>query len=147
MKKSAYESLKNLPGYELMDQEFDISEIETEKPRIKDVSRKLIERIDQYCRLTEEIIHPESNIAAMHEAEIIGDMDKTKVMELFQKLMYYKRMGIEIDLKHDEDKTEFINQFVKEWPGIKHELIKILTKLKNSWTVSINSEKLGGYFG
>lgn len=142
----------NLPAFKDLEDEFDLYLSDVEKTP-KDVvlaviRRRIQEKVGGVVHLLEEISFPNNgSLVSLHEAKFLSDEQKEKVGELMQKLMFFERKGIIVDLKPSiATDAEFINSFMKEWPEMLKQIISVLESLRDGWKETDKKEILH-YFG
>jgi hypothetical protein len=150
--KKKYEELQKkykLPSYNEMDNEFEIACIEdSEKFLLRNIRRKIAEKLEAYNKVIEAILMPESNLTSLYEYQIFSDEEKRKLYLFYKKFMYFDRMSIETSVDEDDKKTsEFINEFWKEWPAMKKKISEIVRNLKDGWTKEIKLKEEKSYLG
>ena len=125
-----------LPEFKETDFEFEISDLEETNFLLRAIIRRMAERLDFYTTMIEEILQPDtSNLYAMHEIRHFDDEEKKQMYELYAKLMNLNRQSIEISLSHSEkDEAEFISNVLGQWKNLKNELLKLVKKMKESWS-------------
>ena len=126
-----------LPDFEKLNDEFELSSFKDIDPRflLRNIRRKIVDRITLTSRLLEGIIHPlGSSVINMSEIKYFDDNRLNEVNLLIKKLMLIERQSlvIDVDLKEAED-ADFINAAFKEWLDIKKELKNIAVTLRDSW--------------
>ena len=138
-----------LPKFKDIDSEFEISNLENTRFLIRNVLRKIEERLEFYIEVIGNLVHPDaSNISSMYEIRFLSDDEKNNMYMLFKKLMKANRSIIELILINDEKKqAEFMNIFFNEWLDMKKELIVHLNKMRESWEKESTIEEDLGYFG
>lgn len=146
-----YDKLKkkhNLPSFEVLDQELDLSDFEDAKNHLRFIVKRVGERIEFFADILGGVLQPDSNPGSMYEAEGFSDADRDKVPELYKKVMHLHREYLEQELNYDENAyAAFIIQFFKEWADVKKDLAKVLVVMKKSWQRE-NKLKLDlGYYG
>jgi len=146
-----YKRLKEkygLPEYALLDADFEISTIEQKSFLLRSVMKKILEKMELYTKLLEDLMHPESNLASMYECNIFSSEEKKEIFRLFKKLLYYHRLAIELDLQYEEKScAKYLVDFFSDWTVIKRDLGKIVSQMKRSWTLELNDKLDSGYFG
>ena len=149
--KEKYDILQTelkLPDFDTLDNYFDISSLDESVFLLRSVRKKMCEKIDYFCNILDDIIHPESSFASLRESGIFSDKEKDGILESFKKLMYFSRLSIELNVKDDEQTNAvFINNFMQEYPDLQKKLIDIIIKLKESWKSAIDKKEIVGYFG
>ena len=133
-----YNELKkkhNLPEFKEIDFEFEISDLEETTFLLRNIIRRIAEKLDFYSTMLEEVLQPDtSNLYAMHETKYLNEDDKNSMYELYTKLMNLNRQSIEVSLERNErNEADFINNVFAEWKKLKEELLKFVRKMRASW--------------
>ena len=149
--KQEYGNLKHkLPNFKDLDNEFELSNanIKDNTFLVRNVRRKVNEKVIFYCRIIEGLLYPnQNNFVGMFEIKSFTDEEKKSISDIYKKLMQYERESLSIDVNSDEKKdVNYINNLWGDWQGFKKELIKITEKMKNSWKVEDKTFK-DNYFG
>ena len=151
MEEKAYSDLQRkhkLPGFKELDQEFDISEIECKGNVLRQIVRKMCERLEQYIKLIDAVTHPEAITSNLYESTALKDEEKIRLFELYKKLMFWHRSAILVDLNNSEQESAtYIKDFLKEWQSLKSELGIVIEKLKKSWRKETGDKETLEYFG
>ncbi|MFC1741695.1 hypothetical protein ACFL3V_04125 [Nanoarchaeota archaeon] len=138
----------SLPDFKQMDAEFEISSIEEESFLLRNVRKKVLEKIEFSIKLLDDILHPESGVASYRESTIFEKSEQDHVLRLYKQLMYYNRLSVELTFSDsDESNAEFINQFMKDWPNLKKDILLFVRKLKECWRNEIMKKEVVGYLG
>lgn len=139
-----------LPEFREIDFEFEISDLEETSFLLRAVIRRMVEKIDFYTTMLEEVLQPDtSNLYAMHEMRYFDDKEKKQMYELYTKLMSLNRMSIEISLGWNEkNEAEFVSDAFVEWKNLREELLKFARKMRASWkTEEADIKEDLGYLG
>ena len=147
-----YEKLSKkykLPKFKDIDSEFEISTLENSNFLMRNILRKIEEKLEYYAEVIGNLVHPDaSNMSTMYEIRFFSDDEKNDMYMLFKKLMKANRSILELIVINDEKKqAEFIKIFFIEWLVLKKELIVYLNKMKECWEKSSTIEEDLGYFG
>ncbi|MBI2208181.1 hypothetical protein HYU50_01680 [Candidatus Woesearchaeota archaeon] len=147
-----YSKLANkykLPDFKGLDLEFEINELESTSFVLRNILRKVAEKIEFYTDLINDLLQPDTaSLSGMHETRFFMDEEKSSIYDLFKKLMKSYRNIIMLILEQDEKKqAEFLNSFYREWAEIKKQLLAYLEKMKDSWDRETSIEQDLGYFG
>ena len=147
-----YNELKKkfkLPEFNDIDREFEISDLEETSFLLRNIIRRIAEKLDFYSTMLEEILQPDtSNLYAMHETRFFDEIEKKDMYELYSKLMSLSRQSIGLSLQHNEkDEVDFINNFFNEWKYLKNELLKLVSKMRASWKAETDIKEDLGYLG
>jgi hypothetical protein len=152
MIKTAYEKLKKkykLPSFDALNNELEISEIESEDFLLRKIRKKIAERIEITAEPISSLLQPSADsIIDMHECRFFTDKDKKKMVEIYKKLMILGRLSLEAEMSGD-DKTDanFINDFFKQWPELKKDVLHFIKKMKSCWEKETEIEEKLEYFG
>ena len=138
-----------LPKFKEIDNEFEISTLESPSFLIKNILRKIEEKLGFYIEVIGNLVHPDaSSLSSMYEIRYFSDDEKDEIYNLFKKLMKVDRSIVEVVLENDEKKqAEFLNKFFSNWLGTKKELLKYIEKMKESWEKQSTIEEDTAYFG
>lgn len=152
MDSKSYDSLKkkySLPEFDELDAEFEISAIELESWMLKNICKKIGERLEITIDVVEKIFQPDTNsYSDVYECKFFTHTEKDALMLLFKQLMYLYRSLIEIEAVNDEKVyANFIKDFVSEWREIKKSLLPFLVKLKTTWKESTHKKERLEYLG
>ncbi|MBI2005638.1 MAG: hypothetical protein HYS80_02645 [Candidatus Aenigmarchaeota archaeon] len=138
-----------LPEFKEIDFEFELSDLEETNFLIRNIIRRIAEKLDFYTTVIEENLQPDtSNLYAMHETRYFDEYEKKQMYDLYRKLMSFNRQSIEVSLKRNEiEEAEFINKFFSEWKPLKEELLFYVKKMKDSWKKEVDIKEDLGYLG
>jgi len=149
--KKKYEDLQKkykLPSFDNLNNEFEISTIEEKYFLLREIRRKIIEKIEDYIKLIENILYPETNLCDTYECAVFSDEEKNEMFSLYKKLMFFNRFSTETSIGEDDKKSsEFINEIWNQWNDIKKELSIYIKRLKESWLKEIKIKTELGYLG
>ncbi|MFH1182108.1 MAG: hypothetical protein V1702_04075 [Candidatus Woesearchaeota archaeon] len=149
--KAKYEPLQkkyNLPSFEQLDREFEISCIESEDSPLREIRKKIDEKIKAMRTLLEEVLQPETNLAGIYESRAFSEDEKKTLFELYRKIMSKERKCVELLIRNDEQAdAAFIKSFSAEWETLKKELAKAADKLRDYWENEKEVHEKLGYFG
>lgn len=145
MVKKDYEVLKkkyNLPDFEALDNEFEISTIEKPDFLLRNIKKKICEKMDVAAELLAKLIQPETTcIADLYEYRCFGDKDKKEIFALYSKVLYLHRRLLETDfLLDDNSDAAVIKLITKEWPDIRKQMIPFVKELEACWQKLPESE-------
>ncbi len=152
MIKTAYEKLKKkykLPSFDTVNKELEISEIESEDFLLGKIRGKIAERVETTAEPISSLLQPSpDSLVDMHECRFFTDKDKKKLVEIYKNLMILNRLSFEAEMSR-EDKTDadFINDFFKQWPELKKDVLYFIRKMKTCWEKETEIEEKLEYFG
>lgn len=149
--KDKYDELKkknNLPDYSLMEYEFDLNTIDDEKQLLKEIRKKISDKIEYFTKLLEGVLQPETNVICLHECKVFDEAEKDRMYALFRKMMILHR-NADLAFLNTTEKSdaEFISNCMKEWPSMKKELSFFVQKLRDSWNDEKELKEDLGYMG
>ena len=138
-----------LPKFKDIDSEFEISNLENERFLMRDILRKIEEKLEFYIEVIGNLVHPDaSSLSSMYEIRYFSEDEKNDMYMLFKKLMKSNRNIIKLILLSDDKKqADFLNSFFVDWLKMKNELIIHIDKMKESWEKESTIEEDLGYFG
>lgn len=151
--KKEYNNLKNkynLPGFEDLDNEFELYIIDKKCIVLRQIRRRMNEKVIFFCNIIERVLYPNpQSIPVMYESKFLEGY-KTNLNKLYRKLMVYERRSIDIDVRCDNEKdnADYIKDLFKEWVKLKKELSVYSKKLKEFWEIESKEDRKGEvYFG
>ena len=138
-----------LPKFNEIDSEFEISTLENERFLIKNILKKMAEKLEFYIEMMGNLVHPDgSSMSSMYEIRFFSDDEKNDMYMLFKKLMKNHRNIIKLMLENNEkEQVNFLNDFFIEWSNIKRELATYLSKMEESWDKESTIKEDTGYLG
>ena len=138
-----------LPEFKELDSELELQDMEKAAYLLREIIRKIGEKLDFYSRVIEEILQPDtSNIYALHESRFFDEKEKKAMYDVYVKIMSLSRHSLEVSLDNDEEKeAELICRFSEEWKDLKAELLKYSRKMKDSWKPWADIKEDLGYMG
>ena len=137
-----------LPDFKELDDELEMSDCEKTNFLLRDIIRRIAERLDFYTTMLEEVMQPDTKLYAMHEARFFDDTEKKEMYSIYTNLMKLNRKIIELSLKKNEkEDAEFISSFFSEWKGLKLQLLNIAVKMKECWKEESEMKEDVGYLG
>lgn len=149
--KKTYGSLKkkyNLPGFDELDRDFEIAGIEEETFLLREIRKKIAEKLEFFSKILEGTLQPETTLTQLYEAKFFSEEEKEKMFKLYKAIMMLHRqallLSIENDEKHD---AEFVNSFFGQWPRIKGQLATFFKKMEKGWKKETDVKEDLGYLG
>jgi hypothetical protein len=138
-----------LPDFKILDDEFEISSLESEKFLLRNILRKIEEKLESSVTFIGSIVQPDgTTLSGMHETRFLTGDEKNNMYLLFKKMMKSYREIEELLISNDENgQASFLNIFLPDWIKMRIELRKYLAKMKESWTHETTREEDVGYFG
>jgi hypothetical protein len=136
--KDEYDKLRkqyNLPSFNDLDKEFDLSCVEQENRVLPETRDRLKDRLDLGLAIIDKVVHPDTgSVISMIEHSFFDDDEKNSAWALAKRIMVLKRSITEASLLNDEKiDVTIIKQIYEQWPSIKQVLLGFVTKMKSSW--------------
>lgn len=138
-----------LPDFDEFNRNFQISGISPDDFSLNAVRRRIVEKIEKFSDMVEDILQPDVTIQSLYESKAFDEEKRKGIFDIYKKLKGIERQSaiVEID-SADKQNIEFINNTFNEWMKLKAKLKPILEELRQSWEkedIHISSEH--GYFG
>ena len=147
--KEEYNKLNyKLPKFEELNNDFEIDFIKEKIFLIRQVRRKINEKVIFFCRIIEGLLYPtQQHIINVTEIKNFSDEKKKEIEKIYKKLMVYERQSLLLDVYPDDKKdAEFINDVFNFWKKIKKEMEEVVVLMKETWKKEFSQEK-NNYFG
>jgi hypothetical protein len=149
--KEKYDQLKkkcSLPDFDSLDNDFEISLIDHDQFLLREIRRKMLEKLEFFIEFLEEILQPETTISNLHECRVFEEKEKEKIFEMFKAMMILHRQSLLLSVESSEkDEAAFISNFSKEWSSMKPELKRIIVELSACWKQDTELNEELGYLG
>ena len=137
-----------LPEFDRLDYEFEISTIDEESFILRHIRRKMAEKVENFAKLIEGILNPDTTPSALNECRAFTDEEKDEMYKLYKKLMHCYRRSTELDiLDHEENDAEYIKSVFGAWDEIKERMLYIVGKMKDTWKEEPDKSERLEYFG
>jgi len=145
--KEAYKKIKkdfDLPGFDILNKEFEISTIEPEGFLLREIKRKINEKLSSARDLLTALIQPEStSLVDLYECRCFDDETKNNIFALFSRVMHLKRKINESELLLDDNiDAAIIKEVAEKWPKIREQMIPFVKELEACWKTTPVSDKL-----
>lgn len=139
----------DLPKYKEMSDEYEIDTIDAEtKHIVREVAKKVFERIDNFKKILETLMHGDAGLIAMQEAEFFSEEEHEQIMSLTRKLMRLDRALLVAELENtDAAYAGFIKEAYSAWPQLKKELAPIAKKMHDGWQRPDTKKRKHNYLG
>ncbi len=152
MIKQEYNRLKkkyNLPDFNKLDKEFEISLIEPHVFSLRAIRRKMLEKLIFFSKILETTLYPNvESLSTMYESRFFSEEEKNKISETYRIVMIHSRRFLKADVNPD-DKTDarLIKDLSKDWPEIKDKVTQLVNKMEACWNKKDVKIKDLIYFG
>lgn len=153
MIKDVYENLrkrlKDLPQYDDLNEEFEISSLEDEQFLLRAIKKRMQERLDEAAGMLGDIVHPVSEtVALMHEWRFFNGREKKVMYQLYRKLKFFIRAFDEASLiQQEENDAKLIAEVAGAWKDLREQCIPYAKRLKEAWTKDEGIKEELGYLG
>ena len=140
----ALKGLKSkIKNFEELRNEYDLTE---EHNSTKAILRRMGEVLEGHIKILIQLLQPEE-FHSLHECTVFDDPDKEKIFELYKNLMITHREILKTEILNDEkNNIATINYVHEELKKIKPEMLKIISKMQDSWkTKAVKGKER--YFG
>ena len=137
--KIEYEKLRklhNLPSFEEMEKEFEISAIKIDEAGIliKTLLRSISSKLGYYANLLEPVAAPmQPSLHTLIESNNISDENKQEIQIFYKYLNKLLHEYLYVETGDDKDIGKFINKIFKEFPKIKEKERKFLKMIHEAW--------------
>jgi len=150
--KTEYERLKkkyNLPNFGKLNEEFEIYSIEKKDCLLRNIRRRIIEKLGFFTRILDNVLYPNSgSLVSIHESKFFSDEEKLRLSDLYKELMIYERESLALDVSPDEKEDALvIKKIFKDWNRLKKEVENVVNKMEKSWKTKDEDLKNNIYFG
>jgi hypothetical protein len=149
--KQKYEPLQkkfSLPSYEQLDRDFEIGCIEADDFPLREIRKKIEEKLKTARAMLEEVLQPDANLAGIYESRAFSEDEKKALFELYRKIMAQERQCMSLFITNDEaTDAGFIKSFCAEWEQLKKKLASAADKLRDYWVNEKEVHEKLGYFG
>ena len=136
--KKTYEALKGkyqLPAFDAVNHEFEISSFESDVFLLREIRRRITEKIEFFGSVLESLLQPDTaSVAHMHEYRVLDDAKRKTLSSLYKDLMVLYRTAMIAECRLDEkEDASFIKSIMEKWPNLRKEMEKVFIQLKGSW--------------
>ena len=134
----------DLPEFNDINNEFEIATIEKPDFLLREIIRKITEKLDGFSTLIEELMQGDTKMSNIYEWKTMDDEMKKNVLEIYKNIMKKIRSALELSLDHSEEKeAAFVKELFDNWAALKPKLKKFVSGLKETWKKDIDiTEKL-----
>jgi len=140
----------NLPDFELVNKEFEITGIELEKWNfLNALCRISIEKINRMTSYVVPFFIPSGYYANLIINNVKDKETIARAKKFYKKMMIWYHQGLKAELETDENKqVEFFNKLWKEYPTMKKEVTEFLDICEDVFKIEEKEDAhKGGYLG
>jgi hypothetical protein len=143
------EKAHKLPPFDSLNKDFDIDVIDAQsKHLIKEVAKKLFERIELFKKILETSLQPDVSLLSMQEAEYLSETDHEVIADVLRRLMKLDRTLLVAELENDENLyAGFIKDAAEEWSKMKKELSPVIQHMLAGWSTKHKIKQFHHYMG
>ena len=153
--KKAYEGYNKkypeLPSFEEMNIEFELSLHdfkEEEEFLLKQIRRRIQEKVVYYCRLIEGVLYPNSSPLLMLETNNFSKEYKEDLFNLYKKIMFLERNYTVLNLGASmEEEAKYIQETYNKMLEFKPILIDLAKETRAFWKKESKKEMEDAFFG
>ncbi len=125
---------KQLPEFNELNHYFEISDIEKDEFVLRNIKKKVSEKISAYTDIMESILQPETSFSSMHEAKYITQKERNIAIDIYTSFMKLNRYAFEVSVDEEEsNNADFIKEAYDVFKKKKDDLKKLFTFLKDTW--------------
>jgi hypothetical protein len=146
VKSKVVNPLSKLKEFEVMKKDYELTD---DILTVNSVMHKMSEIIEFYLKLIQQILQPEE-FHAVYECNAFNDVDKSKLFELYRRLIIAHRELLKAVVMNDEKNSVIAIQFVhEEIKSVKPQMLEIVNKIQGSWKKGAAEVQKGPkqYFG
>ena len=116
-------------------EEFDLLSISDEAAFLSlEMAKKVKERIVGFAQLVEEILQPDSGLAAMNECSFFSEKEHDKLVKTYRELMSLVRRFTSADVEGTKAAYKaFVKDAMPRWQAQKEWLSTVAQKLHDDW--------------
>lgn len=138
----------SLPNFEELNKEFELSAIEHEDFLLRQIRKKIADKINAICEFLEDLLSPDNTIANIYEYKAFDDDERKKIFELYKRLKVFEKLSLELSLNPGEkNDAGFIKDVFSSWSKIRSETTGFIKKIKSFWEKESTKEYKARYFG
>ena len=104
--RKKYDELKekySLPDFDELNNEFELSTIEHEEFLLRQIKKKIDDKINAMCEFLEDLLSPDNSIANIYEYKAFDDDERKKVFEFYKRLKVLEKLSLELSLNNNEE--------------------------------------------
>jgi len=138
-----------IPKFDALNEDFEIEFIKKKPFLLRQVRRKMNEKVVFFCRIIESLLYPNpQNIINAVEINSFSSEDKSRLEKIYRELMHYERSSLLLDVCPDDKKeAEYINNIFSSWSRIKKSIEETVRIMQESWKKDIKEKENNNYFG
>ncbi len=139
----------DIPDFNILNNEFELEIIEREEFPLRQIRRRIVDRLVIFCKIIEEIIFPSGqNHLNNHEIRFFTEEDRKALLDLHKKMMSYERQSLVLNISssNEEEDAKYIKQLSTDMLEFKIKILEVVKKMQNSWKQDLPEEDQP-YFG
>ena len=90
--KEKYQKLSkkyDLPSFDYLNKDFEIFTIEHEEFLLREIRRKINDKVELYVKFLDELLNPETSITNMHESKLFNEKERNEIFSLYKRLIFF----------------------------------------------------------
>ncbi len=129
-----YRQAHQLPTLEFLKREFEFCEIQDPQLIGKDIIKKIVEKLEFFTKILEEILQPDTNFHALCESSFFDDQAKKQAFQAYRKVMVLYKTCIEhlVD-STPESEASCIKQACDTWASLKKDVLPFVQQMTAGW--------------
>ncbi|MDP6293939.1 MAG: hypothetical protein QF486_04050 [Candidatus Woesearchaeota archaeon] len=138
-----------LPSFAKLDEEFDISTIESKGKPLQDVLTRMKDRVEHTVHLLQDLIHPSGDtVMELVESSFLTQEDKKKLVLIEKDLMVlYREFLVAKFARENKKDAQVINDVAEKFPPLRKAILPYIEKIKQGWEKEGESEEVLNYLG
>ena len=153
--KKSYEGYKKnypeLPSFEELNKEFELILHDFKEEAeflLKQIRRRMHEKVVYYCRLIEAVLHPSNSHLLILETNNFSKEYKEDLFNLYKKIMFVERNYTVLNLgASDDEEAEYIKETYHKMLEFKPFLLDLAKETKEFWQKESKKEEGDAFFG
>ena len=94
------------------------------------------------------MLQPDTNLVDLYESRVFSEEEKSKLFELYKRLMVSDRKAAELSVLNEEKlDAAFLKLFLTEWKTLKPKIAEFTRRLSESWEKETEEGEQAGYMG
>lgn len=144
--KEVKEAILQIVSKEIAD-EFELLSITEADDLVRQIARKIRDRLEMYAGMLEFIIQPDQTVSAMNEYSFFNEEEHQKIVDVYRKLMSILRAYLVADLESGDSFKEYIVTALAQWSELKDPILHVVKKLQSGWELQQTLHVERGYLG
>jgi hypothetical protein len=123
----------SLPSEDVLGSYFEVGPLGKEHDPLREIIKKIAERLDMLSQNLEGIIQPE-HLAGLMEVDVMPEAQKNAALELYKTLLFlFREAQIQLIAHDSESSARYIREVCAQWPTIQARAIEIFSAARDTW--------------